>query len=355
MGLFYFVKKPTQNTQNEIKRVNVMPNIVTIQNEENSKIVFDIKVEKRFIHRDGSKSCLVSAKVAEGRDGDAIIFSNGKPICFEVPDGRTDLVKEILENNKTVQLNDMSYSYIGRAKSEENISSQMPSQAIITEIEKLNQKLLEETERKRIDSQRKQAEIKQRESKEQQELLQRLEMRKQKENRERKTVIENPFLKGGIGRDKIEEYDGVNLSNGEYLRVRGVKKVGKDLAGTYLYTARLNSVTDQSAAERLDISEGIPVAFSLPYRLNDIVNSKYDDSYKSQLIQGILQMLSNGYEGHLTKGGQWDESRLHDIGGIDKNGKHIENTRDKVSSGITEKIRALQQEYVRNNKEEKER
>lgn len=355
MGLFNFVKKPTQDTQKEIKQANLMPNMITIQNGEKTKIVFDIKVEKKFRHRDGSISCLVSAKIVEGRDGDTIMFPAGQPICFEVPEGRTDLVREILESNKTMQLNDMSYSYIGRAKSEENISSQMPSEAILTEINNLNQRLIEETERKKAEYQRKQIEMQQRDKKERQEVLQRLEMREQNERRERLEAIGDPFLRGGIDRDKREEYDGVNLVNGEYLRVRDVAKVGKDLAGTYLYTARLSSVVDQSAAENFDVPAGVPVTFSLPYRLNDIVNSKYDDSYKSQLIQGVLQMLSNGYEGHLTKGGQWDESRLHNIGGIDKNGKHIENTREKVSSGITEKIRALQQEYVRKNKEEKER
>lgn len=355
MGLFDFVKKPTQDTQKEIKQANFMPNMITIQNGEKKNIVFDIKVEKKFRHRDGSISCLVSAKIVEGRDGDTIMFPAGQPICFEVPEGRTDLVREILENNKAIQLNDMSYSYIGRAKSEENISSQMPSEAILTEITNLNQRLVKEMERQQVDSQRRQLERQNREAKEQQELLQKLEMSKQEEKREKQEIINNPFLRGGIDRDKREEYDGVNLVNGEYLRVRDVAKVGKDLAGTYLYTARLSSVVDQSAAENFDVPAGVPVTFSLPYRLNDIVNSEYDDSYKSQLIQGVLQMLSNGYEGHLTKGEQWDESRLHDIGGIDKNGKHIENTREKVSSGITEKIRALQQEYVRNNKEEQER
>lgn len=355
MGLFNFVKKPTQDTQKEIKQANFMPNMITIQNGEKTNIVFDIKVEKKFRHRDGSISCLVSAKIVECRDGDTIMFPAGQPICFEVPEGRTDLVREILENNKAIQLNDMSYSYIGRAKSEENISSQMPSEAILTEITNLNQRLVKEMERQQVDSQRRQLERQNREAKEQQELLQKLEMSKQEEKREKQEIINNPFLRGGIDRDKREEYDGVNLVNGEYLRVRDVAKVEKDLAGTYLYTARLSSVVDQSAAENFDVPAGVPVTFSLPYRLNDIVNSEYDDSYKSQLIQGVLQMLSNGYEGHLTKGGQWDESRLHDIGGIDKNGKHIENTREKVSSGITEKIRALQQEYVRNNKEEQER
>ena len=81
--------------------------------------------------------------------------------------------------------------------------------------------------------------------------------------------------------------------------------------------------------------------------MNDIINTDYDLNYKQQLEKAVLNLLSVGYQKNLTADGRCDTSILHDIGGINKEGKVIENTQENgVSKVVISKITELQREYV---------
>lgn len=355
MGLFNFLHRPEgKDTKEEIKDISKIPPIITVEREDGTETsAFQLEVAQKFKHRDGSISCLVKAKVINIRQGDTMFFDAADPICFEVPDGRMDLVSEILENNTGMPLDHSSYTYVGRAFDQGDIRLQPPSAVVNNEIAKLNQQLLEEITNKRLEESKraaeraKQAEL--RREADRKEMDFRLEQRK----RELQERVENPFIRGGMGGPIGESYDGINLNNGEILRVRDVRKIAKDGTGTYVYTARIDSTPNESDVELIDPDSKVPVVFSLPFRLNDIVNSEYSEEYKAQLERGLLQMLSDGYNKGLTPEGRLDTEELHDIGGINKNGQIILNSRENVSAPIMNKIEQLQTQYVteRNSKQ----
>ena len=90
------------------------------------------------------------------------------------------------------------------------------------------------------------------------------------------------------------------------------------------------------------------MVFTLPYRLNDIVNTEYEATYKKQLEKAVLNLLSAGYQKNITPEGECDVSTLHDIGGINKDGSVIENSQENgVSQVVISKIVELQGEYIK--------
>lgn len=348
MGLFDFLHKPNgKDTKDTIRDVSKIPPVITVERSDGTETtVFRLEVAQKFKHRDGSISCLVKARAVNTRAGDTIFFDTADPICFEVPEGRMDLAKDIIEQNAGVQLNGSSYTYIGRVFEKGDVRLQPPSAVINNEIGKLNEQLLEEITNKRLEESRKAAERAKQEAIKIENEMQELDRRQEERRIELQNRIDNPFVKGGLGGAMGEYYDGINLNNGEILRIRDVKKIAKDATGTYVYTARLDSTPNEDDVEFFDVDTRVPVVFSLPFKLNDIVNSEYDEAYKSQLERGLLQMLSNGYRKGVTPEGLLDVDILHDIGGIDKNGQIISNNRDNVTMPIINKIAQLKAQYA---------
>ena len=103
----------------------------------------------------------------------------------------------------------------------------------------------------------------------------------------------NPFIRGGLDKFQAEQYDGVNTSNGEILRIRAVNKIAKDASGRYVYTAQLASTSDEQNVELFSPDVKVPVVFTLPYRLNDIVNTEYEATYKKQLEKADYYLITD--------------------------------------------------------------
>lgn len=354
MGLFDFLHRPSgKNTQEVIKEVEKMPTTMSIYREDGTQTeVFDIEKIQKSRHSDGSISSLISAKVVHANKGKAICYDAADPICFEIPEGRYDLAKELITRftgmYTGIELNEKSYTYLGRAYSEEDIRLQPPTAAVNEQIGKLNEKLLEEITNKRLKKcfimeMREKAEIEK-------------SIKRQKNDKKInsefankiKLRMENPFIKGGLDKFQAEQYDGVNLTNGEILRIRAVNKITKDASGRYVYTAQLASTSDEKDVELFSPDVKVPVVFTLPYILNDIVNTEYEATYKKQLEKAVLDLLSNGYQKNITPEGECDVSELHGIGGINKDGSVIENSQENgVSQVVISKIVELQGEYAK--------
>ena len=354
MGLFDFLHRPSgKNTQEVIKEVEKMPTMMSIYREDGTQTeVLNIEEAQKFRHSDGSISSLISARVIHVNQGDTIYLDAADPICFEIPEGRYDLVKELITRftgmYTGIELNEKSYTYLGRAYSEEDIRLQPPTAAVSEQIGKLNEKLLEEITNKRLKKcfimeMREKAEIEK-------------SIKRQKNDKKInsefankiKLRMENPFIKGGLDKFQAEQYDGVNLTNGEILRIRAVNKITKDASGRYVYTAQLASTSDEKDVELFSPDVKVPVVFTLPYILNDIVNTEYEATYKKQLEKAVLDLLSNGYQKNITPEGECDVSELHDIGGINKDGSVIENSQENgVSQVVISKIVELQGEYIK--------
>ena len=353
MGLFDFLHRPSgKNTQKAIKEVEKMPTMMSIYREDGTQTeVLNIEEAQKFRHSDGSISSLISARVIHVNQGDTIYLDAADPICFEIPEGRYDLAEELITRftgmYTGIELNEKSYTYLGRAYSKDDIRLQPPTAVVNEEIVKLNKKILEEKTNKILRECRLK-EIRDRESKarrdQTQKNINKMNAQREKQINER---LNNPFIRGGIDRYQTEQYNGVNTSNGEILRIRAVNKIAKDASGRYVYTAQIASTPYETDVELFSPEAKVPVIFTLPYRMNDIINTDYDLNYKQQLEKAVLNLLSVGYQKNLTADGRCDTSILHDIGGINKDGKVIENTQENgVSKVVISKITELQREYV---------
>lgn len=314
--------------------------------------VLNIEEAQKFRHSDGSISSLISARVIHVNQGDTIYLDAADPICFEIPEGRYDLAKELITRftgmYTGIELNEKSYTYLGRAYSEEDIRLQPPTAVVNEQIGKLNEKLLEEITNKRLRESRL-LEVRKKEEDARNTRMQKNINKLRAEGQKKiEARMANPFIRGGLDKFQAEQYDGVNTSNGEILRIRAVNKIAKDASGRYVYTAQLASTSDEQNVELFSPDVKVPVVFTLPYRLNDIVNTEYDAGYKKQLEKAVLDLLSAGYQKNITPEGECDVSTLHDIGGINKDGSVIENSPENgVSQVVISKIVELQGEYAK--------
>lgn len=166
----------------------------------------------------------------------------------------------------------------------------------------------------------------------------------------------NPYLKQlpytWIENKPLENYDGINLSieknTGNILRLRNVKKVGKDGSGTYLYWGYMYNSFEETNPEIKDLDKGaVPVCFELYKRLEDIAKEKNEDE-----TIALLTFLSNPdnfkksntvkYIGHFFK-------------------KTIENKKEIIeeyrasteknsnSPTIQKQIEKIQRDYIQNS------
>ena len=162
MGLFDFLHRPSgKNTQEVIKEVEKIPTMMSIYREDGTQTeVLNVEEAQKFRHSDGSISSLISARVIHVNQGDTIYLDAADPICFEIPEGRYDLAKELITRftgmYTGIELNEKSYTYLGRAYSEEDIRLQPPTAVVNEQIGKLNEKLLEEITNKIINKIKKQ-------------------------------------------------------------------------------------------------------------------------------------------------------------------------------------------------------
>lgn len=352
MGVLDFLHRPNGNKdlKQQITSINQAPQTFSIKRDkENTTEVFGVRVVQKFRHRDGSVSCLIEAKIINVREGDAMLLASAVPICFEIPENRMDLARDIIERHTGIDggltLNRNNYNYIGRAFDTRDIRLQPPTAAVNAEVEKLNQRLLEEKINQRIQEAR-QIEADRIEQEETNKRLNAEADAKQKMwQQELSERVRKPYLRGGLYKGYGEMYDGINLNSGEILRVRNVTKVAKDASGRYIYTASVNSTPNNSDVELLDANINMPVVFTLPYRLNDIVNTKYDENTKEQLKMGILALLSAGikdYENIYNK----DNSRMYNLGGITKSGQLLSPNSPEISDVLKTKIMEVQQKYA---------
>lgn len=134
---------------------------------------------------------------------------------------------------------------------------------------------------------------------------------------------------------KCINYDGINVRNGDILKIRQLEKVGKDESGTYLYSGYIQSTFDKDEVERLgyETPYGIPVCFATDIRVEDIVNTQ-----DIQEVYSLLTMLS-AEENFRNANGM-----LNYIGKLDKYNR-IDPRISSTSNTIQNTVEKLQQEF----------
>ena len=343
MGLFDFLHKPKQNTKNSIEQVASNQN--KIKQQYNDTILYGARLYGSFRHSDGTMSDLISASVIEPTESGTYIFNNQKYICFEVPHGRNDLIQKMVSQLNEIRLPYDRYTYVGRAYDEYDIRMQPPTATVNRYVEELNKELQAQIQQEKIRWQQKEQERleaeKIRRAKEQEKYAKEM----QAYRNEMAKNINNPTLKdiSFYSNDNVKSYNGTDMKTGEVLRIRGMQLKDSDLQD-YIYTASISTTPNETDAELLTSEIGVPVVFTLPSKMEEMLANQ-NPNQRQIFIKSILTLLSQGYYNHLLSDGKWDTRILHDIGGIDKDGKIYPHIRGKAQENLINKITKLQREY----------
>lgn len=339
---------PPKNIETQIQEARKNRNEVEIDSfdNENKVILWDAHIDKILTHEDGYETNLVIAKIIRKRDEDAYFIDSNDYVLFEV-DRKQEISEELLE--KVAECYDLVKrpdskelcTYLGlmginKENQTYNIMSKLPG----TEqyIRKIIEPHLEGQRRKREQSFQRQ------------EFLDRIDERetidnykeKQKEiNAERlkRPYLEETKIYRSSNNKSYEDFEGININNGEILRLHQARKIGKIIKengnSSYLYSGILNSVnsiTDEITINKAGIVEGFPICFELPDALDRIVE-KNDEVQ----IKQVLRLLS--YDKNFE-----NAKELKYIGKLTSDDV-VEHVKESDNEIIRKKVQEEKQEY----------
>lgn len=310
-------------------------------------------------HRNGSKNSLMQAKVYKYDEENARLLEdikyNYRYVTFEIPNN-ANLTNEMLEAiaeqyevyySKTEEfcsfLGELSFTNQGF-----RITNISPSVYNYVK-QNLEPKLLEELSQKR---EKRNKEIIEKEQKyNQKEFLQRINYKEEtnrylkEQKRIREQRMKNPYLNKlntlNIDGKISSEWEGINTTNGEVLKIHKLRKIGKAIEnGQYLYTAIVNSTNSSTDANVINQQtgemQGSHIGFEIPKNMEKML-----ENADANTINNILELLSFGN----IKG---NENEFTYIGGIKQTGeleytekpsvKSIENEFEKIKRDYKEKI-----------------
>ena len=343
MGLFDFLHKPKQDTRSSIEQIAKGRD----RKQKEDILLYGASIYGTFRHSDNSLTDLVKASVIIPTESGTYLFYNQTYICFEIPHDRTDLIQAVVSKIAGLQLSNDSYTYIGRAYDDYDIRLQPPTATINSYVDRINLELQEELQQERKEWEQ------QEQQRLQEEAIKREEKNKilDKELKEHKLKllqnINNPKLKKAQipSYRNVQNFDGTDMRTGEVLRLRGVQLKDRD-ENNFVYVAELNSTPSEHDVEFVNTTEfGVPVVFTLPYNFQDLLGDFIDPQQKQIIVKAVLTLLSQGYYNHLLPDGKWDTRILHDIGGVDREGKIFPHIRGKATDTLMNKITNLQRQY----------
>mgnify|MGYP000006588882 FL=1 len=348
------------NIQNQYNNTNnYMQNSYTmrVSNDGEEIMITSIEYENEAQHSNGEKTNIMIAKLYSYQNGNVICANSQKNIVFEIPQGMP-IDETILQKigqyymyERNMPDSNPDCMYIGKLSSDPyDLSINNKSNAIQKYV---NEKILPEVIEKKQEQYKKQIESYQeriqREDIRQQEFKRKMQedymKYEQEENKKKAERIANPYLKQNgevyLANDgkNYRDYDGINVNNGEILRLRQVNKVGKDENGTYLYTGYINTTPNENDVEMISKNkraDGMPICFATDKKIEQII-----ENTNKQELQELLAFLSNAEE--KTQ----DNGYLNYIGAIGKN---------EITSTIENAVENLQKEfYQKEIQQEKER
>lgn len=323
MGFFdIFKKKKEENREavNKPRDINMLEDIYPFFGslpDGTEYALMDFQVIENFRHRDGSHTQAIIAKIQQvGRDG-TIIPDYADYISFEMPLGLTAnsaVCQKLIEGYfMTKGTRGKSQTFIGKLTEQDSgeILRDRGSDAVANYMEQTAAQMI--TDRRSELDRRHQIQM-------EKEQIYRAEQRKQFEAQQklyeaerRKTIQErlsHPYFSKIPSYDNFEQYDGINLSTGDILRLRNVQKIGK-AGGTYLYTGFMKNTPNEHDVDYFgedNIPDGYPITFETDLRLEDIAASE-DLQQINQILSLLatdtkkLSSLTLSYIGKLSKDG----------------------------------------------------
>ena len=154
--------------------------------------------------------------------------------------------------------------------------------------------------------------------------------------------LSNPYFRM-MGSGQNWYYEGINTTDGDILKLRGVTKIGKDGNGTYLYSGYLSNSFKRESHEVLKgRPEGYYVCFETKKRLEDVASRGNPEE-----VRQMLALLSFPREYQLNG------KTLNYIGSLEGDGSITRNQRSN-SPAIQTQIDAMRRTYEREEKDELE-
>lgn len=178
------------------------------------------------------------------------------------------------------------------------------------------------------------------------------ENKRQKNNRIQNFYLNQEFVQKSQDGKKYATLEGIDVTNGDYLHVSELNKVGKDENGTYLYTAYLEGSAEKNYVQNLEngiirhSDRAIPVCFTTQKRIEDILEEQ-----NRQEIYNVLNLFSN------KKFDKNNNGHLNFIGSLDENVNIKPNGQNELTTTIKTTISKLQEQFyqkttqVRNTQE----
>lgn len=290
--------------QNQNNNQLQFPYYITLPNGENFEVV-SIQTKGDINHSNGEKTNLFIAKAFSYQNGDTIYFDSPKNIAFELQQG-TSIDEVIMKKigqyyayEKNMPDNNKECMYLGKLSQDPyDLSTNNKSKTIenYINIEIVPQIVKEKQEQR----ERQMASYREREQRYQNEFVKKLKEETnnyvQNQNKIRSERIQKPYLiqnnskYSGTNGEIYYDYDGVNISNGDILRLRKMNKVGKDENGTYVYTGYVSSTPNEHDVEfisRYENPKGTPICFATDKKIEEIIQS----NNQNDLI-ALLRILS---------------------------------------------------------------
>lgn len=309
--------------------------------------IFGKRKELEIQHRNKERTNLILAKAMKVRDGDVFVIDAADDIAFEIKDWQDMNDRNILQAvanqyERQAEVKNEVCHYLGIVDyTERGYEITKKSQKVQEYInQQIVPRILEEREIKRqrkLASYREIQETQKEESRKFRERLNAVDYIKSMEQLKKQRMV-NPYLEKTqeykIDGRTYEDYNGVNIFNGEVLKIRKLDKVGKDeLTGNYLYQGYIQSTPNEDDVEILAKGRpfGANVCFEVPERLSDL--EKMQNPFE---IDRILALLSRGVK--------LQTKELEYIGKIDKDWR-VDYQSEPTSAGIKTAVQALKDKF----------
>lgn len=340
--------------QNQYKDTNDMnylqkPYTITLSNNGEELMLTSIEFHNKVTHSNGEVTNLMIAKAFHYQEGETIYFNQEERIAFEVPAG-AQIDGVILQKIGSYYMYERNMPdcnkecmYLGRLSQDpHDLGTHNKSEAVNRYInEKVEPQIAREKQEqleRQIASYRERIERDETESaRYRRQMMEEHKKYEERQNQIKTERIKRPYLeqvsRAYIGDDgkKYCDYNGVNVINGDILRLRKMNKVGKDENnGTYVYTGYIETTSNENDVEMLSrdgMPLGVPVCFATNKKIEEIMQSNNPNDLKV-----LLTLLSN--EDNFKN----DNGYLNYIGMIDqynKTNKDLGYTTRNIQSTVT--------------------
>ena len=368
MGLFSKIKEMIRRSRTPKLEEGNQPNVenskklqethtISLSNNQ-SLMITAIQKGERMQHSNGEITDLMIAKVIKYKNGEHISSLNQESVAFEVPSGTP--IDDIMLNKisqyymyeRNMPDNNKNCMYLGKLSHDPyDLGTNNKS----ADVEKyINEKIAPQIEREKqeqIQSQlRSYRETQERDARKQREFVAGMQEEYkeyvQQQNEIKNQRIKNPYL-NQIGEEYVskdgmryKDYEGINILNGDFLRLRKMNKVGKDInTGTYVYTGYVSTTANENSTEILskDITpEGIPICFTTDRKIEEIMQS--EDPRDKVTLLSLLSEKSLDYENN--------NGYLNYIGKIDRYNR-IDRNLAETSEIIQSTVTRVQQNFYK--------